>query len=238
LKLRLLAIMLAVLTLTGCTSLLEREYTVVAPHSSKFWESGATATLRAENRQDIVNDLLLLIGQHTEKAAIRLYNYEDDLMVSDVLDQAIVEVRQDTAVGAYAVEFITATTTHKQRAYYEVEVQISYRRTAEQIQAVTNATSPEAIYSLLRTAVDEGKPELAVRVGYWGLEGRARVEAAVVDLRTEEGLTEEDTPWLIYYYPVDGPVGLLEFVLEPTQEQIEEMQAVSPPQEDGELPPL
>jgi hypothetical protein len=122
LKIRLLTLVLAVLTLTGCTSLLEREYAVAEPHSSKFWESGATATLRAENRQDIVNDLLLLIGQHTEKATIRLYNYDDDLMVSDVLDRAIVEVRQDTAMGAYAVEFITATTTHKQRSYYEVEV--------------------------------------------------------------------------------------------------------------------
>jgi hypothetical protein len=115
---------------------------------------------------------------------------------------------------------------------------------------VTNATSPEAIYSLLRTAVDEGKPELVVRVGYWGLEGWASVESAVADLREEEGLTEEDTPWLVYYYPVDGPVGLLEFVLKPTQEQIEEMRAAEVLQEEemlqqeetlqqeGELPPL
>jgi len=221
LKIRLLALVLAVLSLTGCASLLEREYTVAEPHSSKFWESGATATLRAENRQDIVNDLLLLIGQHTEKATIRLYNYDDDLMVSDVLDRAIVEVRQDTAMGAYAVEFITATMTHTQRTYYEIQVQISYRRTAEQIQAVANATSPEAVYSLLRTAIAEEKPELVVRVGYWGLEGRERVEAAVAQLREEEGLTDEDTPWLICYYPADRPVGLLEFVLEPTEEQVE-----------------
>jgi len=221
LKIRLLALVLAVLSLTGCASLLEREYSVAEPHSSKFWESGAAGTLRAETRQDIVNDLLLLIGQHTEKAAIRLYNFEDDLMVSDVLDQAIVEVRQDTAMGAYAVEFITATMTHTQRAYYEIQVQISYRRTAEQIQAVANATSPEAVYSLLRAAIDEEKPELAIRVGYWGQEGRARVESAVAQLREEAGLTDEDSPWLIDYYPADGPVGLLEFILQPTEEQVE-----------------
>ena len=63
---RLAAAGLALGLLTGCASLLERSYTTSEPHSSKFWESEAAATLRAENRQDMVNDLLILIGQHTE----------------------------------------------------------------------------------------------------------------------------------------------------------------------------
>ena len=75
-KLRVMAMGLVLLFLTGCTSLLEREYSVTEPHSSKFWESEAAGTLRAENAQDIVNDLLLLIAQHTETATIRLYNAE------------------------------------------------------------------------------------------------------------------------------------------------------------------
>ena len=59
-KKRCLAVlMLALCLLTGCASLLEREYSTAEPHSSKFWESEATDTLRAENYQDIVNDLQL-----------------------------------------------------------------------------------------------------------------------------------------------------------------------------------
>lgn len=53
---RLAAAGLALGLLTGCASLLERSYTTSEPHSSKFWESEAAATLRAENRQDMVND--------------------------------------------------------------------------------------------------------------------------------------------------------------------------------------
>lgn len=88
-KLRMLPALCAVLLLlTGCASLLERTYTSVEPHSSKFWESEAAGTLRAENYQDIVNDLLLLIGQHTETATLRLYNYSDDLTVAETLEQA------------------------------------------------------------------------------------------------------------------------------------------------------
>lgn len=128
------------LSLTGCSALLERNYATVEPHSSKFWESEAAGTLRAENYQDIVNDLLILIGQHTESATVRLYNYEDDLTVADTLEQATTEVQQETPMGAYAVEYITAS-SRSQRGYYEISIQVSYRRTAEQIQAVVNATS-------------------------------------------------------------------------------------------------
>ena len=62
---RLAAAGLALGLLTGCASLLERSYTTSEPHSSKFWESEAAATLRAENRQDMVNDLLILIGKNS-----------------------------------------------------------------------------------------------------------------------------------------------------------------------------
>ena len=99
-KLRHLTLLLCVsLSLTGCSALLERNYATVEPHSSKFWESEAAGTLRAENYQDIVNDLLILIGQHTESATVRLYNYEDDLTVADTLEQATTEVQQETPMA-------------------------------------------------------------------------------------------------------------------------------------------
>ena len=114
---RLLGLLCACLALTGCSALLERDYATVEPHSSRFWESEAAGTLRAENYQDIVNDLLILIGQHTESATVRLYNYEDDVTVADALERATTEVQQETSMGAYAVEYITAS-SRSQRGYY------------------------------------------------------------------------------------------------------------------------
>ena len=182
-KMRHLPLLLCVsLSLTGCSALLERNYATVEPHSSKFWESEAAGTLRAENYQDIVNDLL-----------------------------ATTEVQQETPMGAYAVEYITAS-SRSQRGYYEISIQVSYRRTAEQIQAVVNATSTEALSALLEAALDEGRTELAVRVGYWGEDGQARVEETVAQLREARGLAETP-PWTISYYPAQGPVGLIEFVM-------------------------
>lgn len=211
-KVRWLALLFTVLLLTGCAPMLERTYSTAEPHSSKFWESEAAGTLRAENHQDIVNDLLLLIGQHTENATLRLYNFKDDMTVAETLEKATTEIQQETPLGAYAVEFITSS-SQAQRGYYEIAAKISYRRTAEQIQAVVNATSPEALYSLLDTALTNGQTELAVRIGYWGKDGQAQVEDAVSRLREDRGLTEAPA-WQVNNYPASGPVGLIEFLLD------------------------
>ena len=210
---------LALCLLTGCSALLERTYSTAEPHSSKFWESEAAGTLRAENHQDVVNDLLLLVGRHQETATLRLYDFKSDLAVADTLEEAAAEVQQETPMGAYAVEFIT-TSSHAQRGYYEVAVRIGYRRTLEQLQAVVNATSPEAVYSLLAAALDEGKTELAVRMGYWGENGGVRVEEAMAQLREERELTET-VPWVVNYYPAGENPGLVEFLLDPPEPEEE-----------------
>ena len=237
-KKRCLAVlMLALCLLTGCASLLEREYSTAEPHSSKFWESEATDTLRAENYQDIVNDLLILIGQHVETGTLRLYNFKDDVTVADTLERATVEIQQETPLGAYAVAYITSS-AQAQRSYYEVSLQIGYRRTVEQLQAVVNATSPEAVSSLLESALEAGKTELAVRIGYWGADGREKVESAMQQVREERELTE--TPmWVVNYYPAQGPVGLLEFLLDPPEVPVEETPETGEdnPGAEGEVPP-
>ena len=207
-----LVLILSLWLLTGCASgLLERTYSHVEPHSSRFWESEAAGTLRAENYQDIVNDLLILIGQHTESATLRLYNFADDVAVADALEQAAAETQQETPMGAYAVEYITST-SQPQRGYYEATVQIGYRRTAEQIQAVVTATSPEAVYSLLDSALEEGRTELAIRISYWGSEGPAQVEDAAARVREARGLPAEPA-WEIAYYPSEEQPGLVEFLM-------------------------
>ena len=213
---RLLALLVPLCLLTGCASaLLERTYSNVEPHSSRFWESEAAGTLRAENYQDIVNDLLILIGQHTESTTLRLYNFTDDVAVTDALEQAAAETQQETPMGAYAVEYITST-SQPQRGYYEAAVKIGYRRTAEQIQAVVTATSPEAVYSLLESALAEGQTELAIRISYWGSDGLSRVEDAVGRVRENRGLTEEPA-WQIHYYPSSEQPGLVEFLMAPEE---------------------
>lgn len=207
-KLIMLFFLAACLLLTGC-SLLVRSYSVVEPHSRKYWESEAETTLRAENYQDVVNDLLILVGQHTENAVIRLYDYSDDMTVAETLDAAASEVQQETPLGSYAVEYITSS-SQALRGYYEITVSIRYRRSAEQVQAVVNATSIEALPELLSAALEMEKTDLAVRIAYFQEEQRTQVDAIVSAVREERGL-QDAAPWTVSYYPFTGSVGLIEF---------------------------
>lgn len=218
---RLMALAAACAVLSGC-SLLERSYGVVEAHSRKYWESEAETTLRADNYQDMVNDLLILVGQHTESAVIRLYEYNDDMTVAETLDAAATEVQQETAMGSYAVEYITAS-SQALRGYYEISVSIRYRRTAQQVQNVVNATSVAALPELLTAALDEGKTELAVRMGYFQ-DQQPEVEAMVAQIRKEQGLAE--TPaWTVSYYPSPENVGLIEFLWDSTEAEGEGQEA-------------
>ena len=218
------------LSLTGCSALLERNYATVEPHSSKFWESEAAGTLRAENYQDIVNDLLILIGQHTESATLRLYNFPDDQAAGEAMENASLEVQQDTPLGAYAAEYITYV-SQPQRSYYEVNVQIGYRRSEEQ-------TSFSALRDLLEAALDGGRTELVVRIGYWQADGRDQVAQTVADLRQARGIPEE-TAWIVRYYPQSDPVGIIEFLLKPSEEELaadQAEQAAAAPASSPEAP--
>lgn len=218
---RLMALAAACAVLSGC-SLLERSYGVVEAHSRKYWESEAETTLRADNYQDMVNDLLILVGQHTESAVIRLYEYNDDMTVAETLDAAATEVQQETAMGSYAVEYITAS-SQALRGYYEISVSIRYRRTAQQVQNVVNATSVAALPELLTAALGEGKTELAVRMGYFQ-DQHQEVEAMVAQIREEQGLA--DTPaWIVSYYPSPENVGLIEFLWGSTEAEGEGQEA-------------
>lgn len=74
-KKALLAALLAALMLvcTGCASFLERDYSVVQPHSSTYYESEDRSVLRAESYQDLVNDLMLLLTGGAGEGTIWLY---------------------------------------------------------------------------------------------------------------------------------------------------------------------
>lgn len=122
------ALLALCLLLTGCAPLLERSYTTSEPHSSKYWESEAADTLRAENDQDIVNDLLILIGQaHGKAPPCGCTTFRMTRRLAMPMEKASLEVQQDTPLGAYAAEYITYV-SQPQRSYYEVNVQIGYRR--------------------------------------------------------------------------------------------------------------
>lgn len=179
------------LILSGCgDKLLERSYSTVTPHSAAYRETEDADTLRAENYQDLVNALLILLGEHSEDGVVRVYGDAPDK--ARMVENACVEVQKETAVGAYLLDYITYD-GKDENGYYELTVRFGYRRTAEEQAAIVNATSTEALPDLLRTAVEEGRSAVAVRFGWFGTD-RAGVMAMLSSVYDEFHPSEETEP--------------------------------------------
>ena len=158
------ALLAASLLLSGCASILEQEYLYVSPHSSTLLDASDPSILRVENYQELVNALVYFISAGTETGTVRLYL--DSGQIEADLEQACLEVIQEDPLGAYAVDYIKYSVTPLV-TYSEAEVQITYRRTREQVSAIVSATGTPAIRSELESALSEYASECTLRISYF-----------------------------------------------------------------------
>lgn len=200
----------AMLCLSGCGSFLEREYSKVEPHSSTYYESENHSVLRAESYQDLVNDLLVLIGGHAEEGTIFYYGTEEMPSAADAAEKACREVQQDTPMGAYAVDYMTYTVDSEPRNYAAISLTLRYRRSAEQVNGIVHTSSVAALYDLLTDAAKNDAQELVVRVGYFHNE-KDTVRATVRQVQRELNAAQE--PWEVNFYPDGSNVGIIEIIL-------------------------
>ena len=152
------------LLLTGCASMLERSYTSETVHNRAPTAEGDSSILRAEDYQELVSGIYYFVSQGLTRGTIRLYNYTRD--VESDLSAAYLEVVQEDPLGAYAVDYIKYDYSHIV-SYYEAVVDITYRRTQEQISAIVSATGNSAIRAELQEALASFQPEAVLRISYF-----------------------------------------------------------------------
>lgn len=212
---RLLPLLLAgtvLLSLTGCTPLLERSYSSVTPHRQFSDEEENPSILRAETYQGLVSALLYLVGQGKEEGVIRLYQYTSltGSAVSDV-DAACLEVTQEDPLGAYAADYIRYD-VEQSAAYYEVRVSLAYTKSAEEIRSVISVTGSSAIAQELVTLLPERPEKVAFRVSYF----TASDSAESIRQSVEQVCQEQQAPLAgveVRLYPETGQQRLVELLL-------------------------
>lgn len=159
------AVLLAALvSLSGCTAMLERSYQVVTDHPEHPATADDSGVLKAESYQDLVNDILYFVNQGAETGVIRMIDYTRD--VETDLNSACLEVARDAPIGAYAVDFIKYDYTPVVK-YYEANITISYSRTLEQIRSIQNVTGTSAIRAELQEALLQFSPEAVLHIAYF-----------------------------------------------------------------------
>ena len=196
-KIRLLtALLLGAALLSGCSMLLERSSSVVEPYTDRYWESNAEDTLRAENHQDLVNTLLLLVEEGAQEGAIRCYTEQNAYFLGYTASQ---EVKRETVEGAYLLEDLDFT-YELGDGYCTLFYQMTYREDAESLDGLMRLSDCQSLVDLLRVALREGHPKLTARFVY--KTPREEILAAVEGLWQE--LYRESLPPPAE--PVDAPL--------------------------------
>ena len=154
----------AALLLTGCSALLERDYSSVTPHNAVPTTEGDPSILRADSYQELVNALIYFVNGGMEEGTVRLYT--DTENVEPYLSDACLEVVQEDPLGAYCVEFIKYT-VDPVVAYSEAHIAITYRRTREQVASIVQATGVTAIRGELKSALTSFAAERVLRISYF-----------------------------------------------------------------------
>lgn len=156
--------LLLLLPLGGCSLLLDRDYVTESVHNQFSDEEAGSDVLGAETYQGLVSAVLHLISQGQETGVIRLYNYTG--AAESDLDAACLEVTQKDPMGVYAVEYIQYDLS-RVVSYYQADLTISYRRSAEQIASVVSVTGNGGIENGIREALTQYRSEAVFRVSYF-----------------------------------------------------------------------
>lgn len=154
----------ALVLLSGCSAMLVREYQSVEPHIRLSVAEDDSNAVWAESYSELQSAILAQVKAHQEVGVIRLKNWKGD--VEEQLTRACDEISHSDPLGAYSVDRIQHSFT-RMVSYYEATITIDYRRSAEQIAAVTTVTGSGAIRAELLDALDGFVPETVFQINYF-----------------------------------------------------------------------
>lgn len=158
---RVLPLILAgTLLLSGCASLYEREYRYSAPFSYTTRDRSGDAT-EIGNYNILKTALIDLISAHEEHAVFRFSNYNGSVV--DDVAAACLEIRTANPLGVYAVDTLTYDTS-RIVSYYTADINVTYRRSAEEIRRIEGIASLPGLRERLREAVGAGEEQVVLRV--------------------------------------------------------------------------
>ncbi|MDR2664732.1 MAG: hypothetical protein LBC21_00445 [Oscillospiraceae bacterium] len=141
-----LALFFAAALCGGCASILEGEETIVTEHTVLTRPEITARSVEASDFEELRAAVLGFVSSHDDMGAISVYGYDGD--IDEDLARACREVSEDTPIGAFAVSDM-AWSVSKIVSYYEVEINIAYRRTRSQLDGMVMASSQRFLRSEL-----------------------------------------------------------------------------------------
>lgn len=150
------------LSLPGCASIFDRSYyssTAYDPPAGETDHDGAAEVSTYLQLTLAVNNL---VSEHGESLLLHFSNYSGD--IEEDLAAACREVSDATALGSYAVDYISYD-LDRIVAYYEAEVYVYYKRSAEELDSIVSVNTGKGLYNAICLALENMDTSLVAMVG-------------------------------------------------------------------------
>ena len=141
-----LAAIALALSLTGCASIFDAEYFSSSKYESEPRETGSGGVVEIGSYLQLTLAINRLVSEHGESATLHFTAYDGD--IAQDLAAACREVSTETALGNYAVDYISYD-LDRIVAYYEAEVYVFYKRSAEELDAIVSVNTPVGLYNTI-----------------------------------------------------------------------------------------
>lgn len=151
----------AMLALSGCSSIFEREYLTVQPYEEPDNALDADDTTEIHNYAGLLRALNAMVAGYESERVLVFGDYSG--IIGDDLATACWEVRSNTAIGAYCVESITYE-TEQVVAYCEADVTITYKRTADEVKSIYSVQTRNGIIDSVVDVLDAQRTTFAVQI--------------------------------------------------------------------------
>ncbi len=240
---RLAALLLAgALLLSGCAAMTDRDYLSIQAHRGVLSAGSDPSAFRVENYTELGEAIHGMVETGLEHGVVHLSNYIPRSAKGDVeadLADACAEVAQRDPLGAYAVDFIKHDKAYIV-SYYEANIFITYRRTAEQVKSIVSVTGTSAVRTEIQEALSTFSAEKVLRISYFA-EDAAAIRALVRQAYYASPLFALGMPEIeVDIYPSDkgytGELRIVEILLTyPEDQETLRKQAQALQQRAGEL---
>ncbi len=154
-----------VFAMSGCSGVYEKEYTSQRPYEAEpagaVGTGGEAPVSSITNYSSLKQAILQLVAERAESAELQFQNYDGN--ITQDISTACWEVKSSTALGAFAVDYISYDLS-RIVSFYQAELHITYKRSADQIAAVEKVYTMSALSEKLAAALAENKSYLVLEI--------------------------------------------------------------------------
>lgn len=178
-------------SLSGCASIFDKEYIAITDYVDASTPPQQEGTVQVENYLELKLAINKLITAHEGSGSLDFSSYKGE-NISDDLAAACNEVRSETALAAYVVDYISYD-LDRHVSYYEAEVYVYYLHTQEEVEAIVSVGTVSGLYDAVSAALEQMSPGLVVMVTASGA-SEAEVAGYVTEAYFENPLSCVNLP--------------------------------------------